>query len=50
MKQINTNHIVLHHGDEESKKALRDKAIEELRAINKTTKITCAFKDYQISL
>jgi len=50
IKQLNCDQIVLHHGDTESKMELKIVANEELRKINKTTKITCSYKNMQIVL
>ena len=43
-KQINAGKIILHHGDEESRHELIQKATKELRKIGKTTKIICCGK------
>lgn len=50
IKQLNCDQVILHHGDEESKRELKQLATEELSKINKTTKITCSYKDMQIVL
>lgn len=47
LKQINCNKIILHHGTEDAKSELRDKAKEELMRIGKTTPIVCSDKGYQ---
>lgn len=50
IKQINCDKIVLHHGGKECKKALKERADKELRAINKTTTVICSYKNMQLKL
>lgn len=50
IKAINCDKIVLHHGSKQCKEDLKNRAIEELRKINKTTPIVCSVKDMQLKL
>lgn len=50
IKQVNCDKLVLHHGNKECKEALKNKADEELRKINKTTPIICSYKNMQLVL
>lgn len=50
IKQLNTDRIVLHHGDKASKEELKRVADIELAKINKTTKIVCSSRDMQFVL
>jgi len=50
IKSINCDKIILHHGSKECKESLKERAINELRKINKTTPIICSMKDMQIKL
>lgn len=50
IKNINCDKIILQHGSKESKLALKNRAIEELRKINKTTPIVVCEKGMQIKL
>lgn len=48
MKHVNTERIILVHGDKEAKNDLRDKAVEELHKIGKTSKIVYGEKGMEI--
>lgn len=50
IKQLNCDKIVLHHGQNDAKKALKERSDRELREINKTTPVVCSTKNMQIVL
>lgn len=50
IKQCDCQKVILQHGDNEAKEELKNKAIEELSKMNRTTKVICSKKDMQIVL
>lgn len=50
IKQCDCQKVILHHGDIESKKELKEKMCIELSKMNRTTKVICSKKDMQIIL